>query len=224
MAKIKKDVRQRSRKTSETPDTANSATGEACPANQCPGPDDDASGPNEQANDHGVSIDDAKLIKLAGLMLRGKNQLECAEIFGVTDRTIRNWIKRLDKNGLPNIGEIDLFAHFQMQLLKDEIREQQIEEHLRLADAQNDGRQVARLLNLQLKLSQQRWVRYSNLDPNFAIRTQLIKSDTPSSQHTDNIFSLMTGILTSPSFDHNCPEENANDDDENWDEEESWEE
>ena len=199
MTKNKKDVRQRSRGASKLHPPSDAAAEAAV---------------TDQSNEHDISIGDAKLIKLAGLLFRGKTQLECAETFGVTDRTIRNWIKRLENNGLPNIGEIDLFAQFQMQLLKDEFKEQQIEELLRNALAQGDDRQAERFLGLQLKLNQLRWARFCSLDPNNAVRTQLTKPDTPSSQNTDNIFNLMTGILTNPSFEHTSPKELTNDDDE----------
>lgn len=42
-------------------------------------------------------LDEAKLRALFLLLLQGRTQKDCARHFGVTDRTIRNWIKRLDE-------------------------------------------------------------------------------------------------------------------------------
>lgn len=41
-------------------------------------------------------LDEAKLRALFLLLLQGRTQAECARHFSVTDRTIRNWINRLD--------------------------------------------------------------------------------------------------------------------------------
>lgn len=159
------------------------AASAVAPKDQIPTNDEDNALPLKDA------VKEHRLTMLCQLLYQGKSQKECARRFEVSDRTIRNWIGELEKNGLPTPVRMDVQRQMMLQLVvKDPAIEQWLREQIREAYNAGDLERARRLLKDLTDLQQKQWSRLCDLDRNGRIRDTIV---TPPSDDEVPLNSLL---------------------------------
>ncbi len=94
-------------------------------------------GPAEEAPS-GARIDEARLRLLLMMRLQGRTQKECAEVFGVDERTVRNWEQKLGGLASTLCEGLDPSATVDGSLLRFTAREDELLRWKREAEAEAD--------------------------------------------------------------------------------------
>jgi transposase-like protein len=108
-------------------------------------------------------VDDIKFQIILIMQLQGRNQKEIADALGVTDRTIRNWVKQLRgrKLGIPE--HLDSQREVERMLLRFDAREAEILKWKNEAEASHDIRSSISCSKALRQLSQERYTLLKDL-------------------------------------------------------------
>lgn len=140
-------------------------------------------------------LDEAKLRALFLLLLQGRTQKDCARYFGVTDRTIRNWIKRLDDLRLDILQALDPEKEIVIALCRFAAREAELLSWK--TDAENDGDSKTKVsCNKELRrLERERQAFLEKIGLFSNYRPQFNVAKDPAAEEANYIAGIAAGLL-----------------------------
>jgi len=185
------NVRKRSRAMSSQEPANAKAPG---PQKTCPGNTDaQADGPSDHTD--GVTVEEIKLRQLLVLQLQGRKQQEIARHFGVTERTIRNWIQRASDLKLAIPGGLDPAREVGRTLLRFYAREAELLTWKRDAEAAGDRKEMRACAKDLRNLEKDRVQFLDRLGLYARLRFPPQDAEDPTAAQADQLAEMVEGLI-----------------------------